>query len=207
MDDPMTALIVWLSQNFDWNSVLIVFLISIVLVWIYKSPDMYSTKSHDMRTASAAQQLQIDHYYRASKGEDIEKNLDWWTEFLVDPVAKANELSGGVEGNPDKEHVKLLNDRLQFIMQYGSARTVRLLSFYMGHTYLDELKPSGTLVSVAYIVASLRSDYTGQSALPMDLLKIKFNDYLQNERDYRSVCKTIKKETGIDDHLNYRRLK
>ncbi|WP_125607291.1 hypothetical protein [Lapidilactobacillus bayanensis] len=202
----MDTMLDWLFKNFDYNSILIVILIVIVLFWIKKSPEMFMSKEHDYRTSDAAQRLQIDQYYRQDNGGDIKKNLEWWTEFLVDPEAKAKELSND-DGETNDQQVKKLNDRMQFIMQYGSARTVKLLSIYMYKNYRGDINDNGTLVCVAYIVASLKSDYTGQDTMPMDLLKIKFNDFSKNESKYRKICKTIKKETGIDDHLKYRRLK
>lgn len=207
MDNIAEAFAVWASKNFDWNTALILLLLTFVLVWIYRSPEFFKSRTHDDRTADAAQQLQIDRYYRDANGEEIKNNLDWWNEFLLDPGKKSFEISGG-EGTPiDQEHIDKLNKRMAFIMQFGSARTVKLLSIYMQKNYTRSIDVDGTLVCISYIVASLRADYTGEKALPMDLLRIKFNDYSQKEKTYQNISKTIKRETGIDDHLNYRRLK
>ncbi|UWP78304.1 hypothetical protein KZR06_15980 (plasmid) [Lacticaseibacillus paracasei] len=207
MDNILEVLAIWVSKNFDWNTALLIVLLVLILVWLYKSPDIYRNRVHDDRTADAAQQLQIDSYYRDANGQYIKENLDWWNEFLIDPEKKAHEMSGDEDAPIDQEHINLLNKRMAFIMEFSSARTVKLLSIYMQKTYAGDIDSDGTLVCISYIVASLRADYTGEKALPMDLLQIKFKDYGENEKKYQKISRTIKKETGIDDHLNYRRLK
>lgn len=202
MDEVISGLVVWLTNNFNWNSVLLAILIIVIIVWLYKGPEIYSSRVHDQRTSDSALKLQMDLYYRKSTGEDIKDNLEWWTSFLTNPDEMAKQL----EEN-DEDQKEALNKRLKFIMQYGSARTVRLLSLFMAKSYTNKLDSKGVLVCVAYVVASLRADYTGQNAAPMDLLQVKINDYQENEHAMKSICRTIKRETGIDDHLNYHRLK
>jgi hypothetical protein len=207
VDGTVSALIYWITHSFNWTSLLLVLTIAVLLVWIYRTPHFYQERTHDQRLSESAQRLQIDQYYRESNGSEIKDNLAWWTEFLADPTKKAEELGGNESGEMDQEHIDLLNDRMKFIMQFGSARTVKLLALYMEKTYTKSLDNDGVLICLAYIVASLKSDYTGQNALPLDLLRIKFNDFEANERKYRRICRKIKRVTGIDQRLTYHQLK
>ncbi len=204
--DTFAEIVFWITKNFDWNSLLLVILITILLIWINKSPELYGERLRDERNENSAQRLQADLYYREGTGAETRENLSWWTEFLVDPTKKAAELSGGAD-SPDEAHQDMMNKRIQFVMQFGSPRTVKLMSLYMSKLYTKDIDSDGTLVCVSYIIASLKSDYTGKNTLPMDLLRTKFTDFNDHEKKYKGICKTIKRETGVDDHLNYKRLK
>lgn len=191
------------SLNFDFNSILIVIVIIISTYWLKKIPDYRQEINHDNSYESSILKIQADKYYRNIDGQEMRDNVAWWMDFISDSEKKNKEIS---------KNVSILTEKFNYIMRYGSSRTIKLLSVYMQHIYTassntktdDSYKQ---LVYLAYVAASIKADYTGNTCSPLDLLALKFNDFNDNKRVYKKVTREIRRKTGIDKNLRYSRLK
>jgi len=120
----------------------------------------------------STKELQIDSYYRSISGKELEKIFSKWTEMIVDSK-KMNHHFSKQQGN------LLLKD----LIMYGSSETTRLGAIFMDYCYrywgedMEEQRPVyEAMYLLARIVSSLKSDFTGHYADPIDLLKMKNKD-------------------------------
>lgn len=124
--------------------------------------------------------LQISNYYRDSSGGDMHKILKEWTDMLMsfdDPqVAKRMK---------DPKHLSNLVKRTYL---YSSPETVRRLARYQAYNYRDN-QPEGyheMLVLVTGIIVSIRRDFTGDWVSIEETLRLKLNNYHDNEREFNN---------------------
>ena len=116
-----------------------------------------------------AQKLQVDNFYRSISTEKVENIVQEWMDLLVSP----EEVS-----KKDKADI---NKMLKDIMVYGSAETIRLVSIFQQYNYQKKIEkadnsPYELLFISAYLLSSLKNDFTGYRIDPLDLLKMKIKD-------------------------------
>lgn len=165
----------------------------IAAIWLIavvkKIPDSVSDKIRDERNFTHTKELQIDNFFRQNSGSKMQEVLIAWVEILNDPN-KVEKMSknGGIQ--------KLLNNTVG----YSSPKTVKLMGLFFQSLYSvnsktseDELSDMSSLVYVAMIASSLKYDFSGENINPIDLLRIKFNDYALHEQEMLESQKMIKK--------------
>ena len=78
---------------------------------------------------------------------------------------------------------------------YGSDRTVNLLSNY-SHSIYENEKNDGNkmIVYVAFIISSLKDDFSGYEVKPLTLLKLMIKDYDELESTYKRYAKEIESD-------------
>ncbi|MFS1080162.1 hypothetical protein [Enterococcus casseliflavus] len=160
-----------ISEN---NSTLIfVAIISLLggLLGNYVSEKVKNSSSKEQLEISDrnAQKLQVDNFYRSISTEKVENIVQEWMDLLVSP----EEMS-----KKDKTDI---NKMLKDIMVYGSAETIRLVSIFQQYSYQRKFEkadnsPYELLFISAYLLSSLKNDFTGYRIDPLDLLKMKIKD-------------------------------
>ena len=114
--------------------------------------------------------LQQEAYFREISNEDMSDLIDNWLGMLTDPEKSSKELDSKMK------------DMIRDVMKYGSERTVNLFSNYMQCNYQQKLEDIDVITWIACIISSLKFDFSGYKVDPMDLIKIKINDYNEQEK-------------------------
>lgn len=145
-----------------------------------------------------AHDLQSKSYFK-QKGADQQKNiLDEWTRFMTNMKEMTVKYS---LKNPNgiKELKKLIHDTFM----YGSERTCILLALYSRDAYKNnekkvnkrsEKEQQKTVVYFAFIIASLKYDFTDEQVDPLLILQIQITDYDNYALQYKSLAKEIENE-------------
>lgn len=158
------------------------FVLLLLIYTIAKLPEMVADKLKDTRQYSNNKQLQIDNYFRQTSGDRMQKILMEWVKII-------NDADNSAMSRP-KELQTLLNKTLA----YSSAKTIKLLGMFLQHTYKNGQNNSddySQLVYVAMIVSYLKFDFSGEMINPLDLLKVKYHDYSDNEQEFNQYLKNI----------------
>lgn len=170
---------------------------------IRKVPDMISDKLKSNREFELNKALQIDEFYR--KDGNLQDIMLEWTHYAI--------VNGAMENLNTEEGLKKLQILVQKTVGYGSSRTVKLLTEMFQEVYQDNAdnRPNlsdeselpdksgfSTIVIMAMIVSSLKEDFTGQKIEPLDILKIKINDYVNYEDDFKRIIDEINTKLGVN---------
>lgn len=176
---------------------LILTVVTVVLIGvILKLPDLITNTWLEKTKNKNAHDIQIESYFKQLGGKEQQKVLDIWTDFLVDMDKTTKKYNIKAEGAVDNYH-KLMHDTVV----YGSDRTVNLLSLYNHYTFVAENsteKSFKMMVYVAFLISSLKEDFSGYYISPLTLLKITIKDF----DTYKTVYSEYAKE--IEDGLNKR---
>lgn len=171
-------------------------LLLLVIHTIKKIPDMVSDKLKDVREHEFNKELQVDEYYR--KDGNLQQIMMKWTHYAIDNNAMDNINT--------KSGQKELQELVKKTVGYGSSRTVKLLTEMFqgvyqnsndGETYNSLESGYTTMILLSMIVSSLKEDFTGQKIDPLDVLKIKINDYPDNEEFFEEILDRINKKLGV----------
>lgn len=171
------------------STVVMIVLIGIVL----KLPDLITQKWLETIKNKNAHDIQIESYFKQLGGKQQQEVLASWTDFLTDMDGTIAKISSE---NPDalKIYKKLMHDTII----YGSDRTVKLISAYNSATFAlnksKQFDPYKMMVYIAYIVSSLKEDFSGYYISPLALLKISIKDYDSYASEYERGYESIKKE-------------
>lgn len=157
----------------DNSTLIFVAIISFLggLVGNYVSEKVKSRSSKEQLEISGenAQKLQVDNFYRSISTEKVESIVNEWMDLLVNPkdMSQKNE--------------KDINKMLKNIMVYGSDETIRLAGIFQQYNYQkiankSESNPYELLFIAAYLLSSIKNDFSGYRVDPLDLLKMKISD-------------------------------
>jgi len=132
--------------------------------------------------------LQVEAFFKQIKGSEIDEAFRYWTSMLMD---MDNAMKDIESQRWKKEHIKMQ----QIVFMYGSERTVSILTAMMQHQYNQdrienkvnisfgsqenskkEIQSFILMIYIAYLVCSLKLDFTGHNVEPMNLIKIKITD-------------------------------
>ena len=172
-------------------------LLAFVVYTIRKIPDMVSDKLKTDREFEFNKALQIDEFYR--KDGNLQNIMLEWTHYAI-----VNDAMDSL--NTDKG-IKKLQVLVQKTVGYGSSRTVKLLAEMFQEVYQDNADNKSTksgesgfstMVIMAMIVSSLKEDFTGQKIEPLDILKIKINDYVDYEGSFKRILDEINTKLGVN---------
>lgn len=166
-------------------------LVMIVLVGVVlKLPD-YITKNWLEQTKNQnAHNIQVESYFKQLGGKQQQEILSQWTDFLTD-LDKTSKKYDGSSTRSQRDFKKLIHDTVV----YGSDRTVNLLSNYSHSVYEgDDSNGNKMLVYVAYIITSLKNDFSGYKIEPLTLLKLMIKDYDELKPIYSKCAEEIEQE-------------
>lgn len=171
-------------------------LVMIVLIGVVLKLPEYITKVWLEQTKNRnAHSIQIESYFKrvsVSKQEDV---LNKWADFLTDMEATTQKYTSLT--NEGMSELRLL---LHDTIVYGSDRTVKLLAIYMRNIFNtpkdkeNDNDASDQIVYYAFIISSLKEDFTGYHIDPLTLLKLEISDYEKYEEIYTSRAKKIRSQ-------------
>lgn len=173
------------------NSLLLLLIfggIAIIGYFVKDLPNLFRELAVEESRGKNEREIQKEAFFRQIKGSDIDEAFNYWTSLMVDMDNKINQI-GTASGK--KEFVKMQ----QKVLMYGSNGTVTILSSMMQHVYRrGELKNTVKvsfgdqdstkeniqnymlMFYIAYLISSLKKDFTGYSIDPIEILLIKIND-------------------------------
>lgn len=109
--------------------------------------------------------LQIESYYRQISGEETKELFEKWTSVLM-------EKSEGSDRS-----VEWFEELLLKTTMYGSKRTIDLLSMYQQRNYAGDITTTEFIAYITEIISSLKYDFSGYKVNPINLAKVKLNDF------------------------------
>lgn len=181
---------------FNIVSIMGLVLLASVMYFVRDLPKLYRALKIEQTKATNSQELQREAYFREYGGKDLAKLFKEWVGYLYDIDNKAKNLS-------TKSAVELICRTVT----YGSARTIHLCSNYMRDLHRglldsssseDELDYAGakTLLYIAFIVSSLKVDFTGYDVDPVKLLEMKISDLseIKEKASFKKALEDIKSE-------------
>ena len=165
-------------------------IVMLVLVGVVLKLPEYITKSWIEETKNKnAHDIQIESYFKQLGGKQQQEILSKWTEFLTDMDSTTKQYNSSTNGQ--RRFKQLIHDTVV----YGSDRTVNLLSNY-SHSIYENEKNDGNkmIVYVAFIISSLKDDFSGYEVKPLTLLKLMIKDYDELESTYKRYAKEIESD-------------
>lgn len=176
-------------------SMFLIVVVIVVIVTIKKLPDHISSSVLEKAKAKDNRQLQVESYFKQIGGKEQQKVFNEWTKFLTDITNNAKKYSSTEEGI--KSYRQLMHDSII----YASDRTLTYISAYSSFIYSQkgQENPSDEntvkmLLYVAYIISSLKEDFSGYKIDPKKLIKMEINDYSIIENELDVAEKELKKE-------------
>lgn len=174
------------------NTVLQVLLLLFVsvLIWFSKDlPNLFRELRLENEKNKNQVDLQRESFFRQISGSDLNKVFNDWTSLIADMDQQVGKITGS-KGD------RIFIDMQQKALMYGSVTTVEILSAMMQHIYDNNSlekrvniemsapkKPDYSLmIYLAYLVSSLKFDFTGYKVKPEIILKIKIKD-LESEKN------------------------
>lgn len=173
----------------------IVYLAALAFFWytynqIKEMPKMITDKLKSEREFEFNKTLQIDEYYR--KDGNLSKIMMQWSKYVMDKdsLKQLNTPKG----------LKEMTDLLKMTIVYGSPQTIKLTSIMFQDIYEKKTDESESgikmWVMLVMIIVSLKKDFANQIVDPLDIIKIKSNDFEKYKEQYSTCVKEIQKEIG-----------
>lgn len=160
-------------------------------------PKLYRALKVEQTRASNSQELQREAYFREIGGKDLVRILEDWVAFLYDADNKTKgfDADGAI-------------DLISRTTIYGSTRTILLCSNYTTDLYNGRLEQDSnedddldygtakTLLHHAFIISSLKFDFTGYEVDPLRLLQMKISDFseIKETKAFKDALEDIKRE-------------
>lgn len=160
-------------------------------------PKLYRALKVEQTRASNSQELQREAYFREIGGKDLVRLLEDWVAFLYDADNKTKgfDADGAI-------------DLISRTAIYGSTRTILLCSNYTTDLYNGRLEQDSnedddldygtakTLLHHAFIISSLKFDFTGYEVDPLRLLQMKISDFseIKETKAFKKALEDIKQE-------------
>lgn len=147
--------------------------------------------------------LQTESFFKQKGIEEQRKIFSEWTNFMTNMDETTMKYSSS---NP--EGLEKLKKLIHDTFMYGSKRTDTLLALYSSNIYLKS-DPSYSkniskekeffdqqkdVVYFAFIIASLKYDFTDVVIDPLLILKIEIKDYYSYESMYKKCALQIENE-------------
>lgn len=176
---------------------IIMTVVMVVLIGvIFKLPDFIVKTWLEQTKNKNAHEIQIESYFKQLGGKQQQEILSIWTDFLTD-MDNATEKYSNNSPNGVSKFKQLIHNTVV----YGSDRTVKLLSAYSHSVYSGVSDGNKMIVYVAFIVSSLKEDFSGYEISPLTLLELMIKDYDDYKVAYEKYAKEIEQEVGDDSHV------
>ena len=138
-----------------------------------------------------AHNIQVQEYFKKISTDKQSEILSEWVTFITDLNAFMNIFG-------DEEKFKNMKHD---VVMYGSQVTVSLLASFLHYVYENsknnpEYVYKG-IVYTAFIIASLKYDFSGYLVNQMDFLRLQMKDFSHYSDKLALYFKQIKDETNI----------
>ena len=170
--------------------------VMVVLIGVVLKLPEYITKTWLEQTKNRnAHSIKIESYFKTVSVSKQEEVLNKWTDFLTDMKATTQKYTSLTD-----ESMTELRALMHDTIVYGSDRTVKLFSIYMRNIFntpeveKNDNDISDQIVYYAFIISSLKEDFTGYHIDPLTLLKLEISDYEKYEEIYTACAKKIQKQ-------------
>lgn len=169
---------------------------------ILRLPQSITDKWLEETKNKNAHSIQIESYFKRASVSKQENILSKWTDFLTNMDETTKKYTSGSKA-AERELRTLLHDTVV----YGSDKTVKLLSIYMRNVMHsvedhketekktnDDSSSVSQIVYYAFIIASLKEDFTGYEIDPLTLLEMQITDYDKYKDIYKQCADKIEKQ-------------
>lgn len=176
----------------------------IAVTYFFKDlPVFYREMKLEQKRASNSQELLREAYFREIGGEEVAQILKDWSSTLF-RFKDSNFEIDNEEDVKDGE-TSSVEDLLSRTVLYGSTHTIHLCALYMQDLYEgvldsenDGLDYAGykSILYSAFIISSLKFDFTGYEVEPLRLLEMKINDLseIKKTEPFKKALEDIKRE-------------
>jgi len=167
-------------------------LLILLLFYLVKElPKMIQNSVVEAQKFSNSRQLQVESYFRQVSSQELQHVLTYWANLYTDIGKTMKELN---DSNTDFSY----EDLQQQTILLGSDKTVEYLSAFQQHVYShpdpSDSDSAKATVYIAYMVASLKYDFSGYKIDPLDMIRIRIKDYAVYGDMYEKASQEIKKE-------------
>lgn len=172
-------------------SILLTILIVLIGYFLKEMPKMFRDALLEDQKFGDNRQLQIESYFRQVSGQELQEVMNHWGDMYTDIKSAMDSM-----GKDDSTFT--YTDLQQQTILLGSDKTVRYLAAFQQHIYLHEQpndeEAAKATVYIAYIVSSLKYDFSGYKIDPLDMMKIRILDYNEMHKLYESAARKIERE-------------
>lgn len=157
--------------------------VSLVVAWINNK----NKKEIEKYKGENAHNIQVEQYFKQIGTEKQSNILNDWTNFVTD-IEKFQLIFSN-----EKKLIQMKHD----VVMYGSNRTISILAEFFQYTYKSNVQMDTYkgIVYAAFIVSSLKYDFSGYKSNPEDFLKLQMRDYTEYKDKLFPYFEEIRKET------------
>ena len=189
-----------------WNvvSLACLGLLAVITYFVKDLPVYFREMKLEQSRARNSQELLREAYFREIGGEEVAQILKDWLSTLFRFKDDNFEIDDEEDTDEDGE-ASSVEDLLSRTVLYGSTHTIHLCALYMQDLYegildsendgLDYARCKSILYS-AFIISSLKFDFTGYEVEPLRFLEMKINDLseIKKTEAFKKALEDIKRE-------------
>lgn len=178
-------------------------LLAVITYFVKDLPVYFREMKLEQRRAKNSQELLREAYFREIGGEEVAQILKDWSSTLF--RFKDSDFEIDNEEEVKDGEASSVEDLLSRTVLYGSTHTIHLCALYMQDLYEgvldsknDGLDYAGykSILYSAFIISSLKFDFTGYEVEPLRLLEMKINDLseIKETKPFKKALEDIKRE-------------
>lgn len=189
-----------------WNvvSLACLGLLAVITYFVKDLPVYFREMKLEQSRARNSQELLREAYFREIGGEEVAQILKDWLSTLFRFKDDNFEIDDEEDTDEDGE-ASSVEDLLSRTVLYGSTHTIHLCALYMQDLYEgildsenDGLDYAGckSILYSAFIISSLKFDFTGYEVEPLRFLEMKINDLseIKKTEAFKKALDDIKRE-------------
>nr|DAV89510.1 MAG TPA: hypothetical protein [Caudoviricetes sp.] len=189
-----------------WNvvSLACLGLLAVITYFVKDLPVYFREMKLEQSRARNSQELLREAYFREIGGEEVAQILKDWLSTLFRFKDDNFEIDDEEDTDEDRE-ASSVEDLLSRTVLYGSTHTIHLCALYMQDLYEgildsenDGLDYAGckSILYSAFIISSLKFDFTGYEVEPLRFLEMKINDLseIKKTEAFKKALEDIKRE-------------
>ena len=189
-----------------WNAVSLACLglLAVITYFVKDLPVYFREMKLEQSRARNSQELLREAYFREIGGEEVAQILKDWLSTLFRFKDDNFEIDDEEDTDEDGE-ASSVEDLLSRTVLYGSTHTIHLCALYMQDLYEgildsenDGLDYAGckSILYSAFIISSLKFDFTGYEVETLRLLEMKINDLseIKKTEAFKKALEDIKRE-------------
>nr|DAO06343.1 MAG TPA: hypothetical protein [Caudoviricetes sp.]DAO48772.1 MAG TPA: hypothetical protein [Caudoviricetes sp.] len=189
-----------------WNAVSLACLglLAVITYFVKDLPVYFREMKLEQSRARNSQELLREAYFREIGGEEVAQILKDWLSTLFRFKDDNFEIDDEEDTDEDGE-ASSVEDLLSRTVLYGSTHTIHLCALYMQDLYEgildsenDGLDYAGckSILYSAFIISSLKFDFTGYEVEPLRFLEMKINDLseIKKTEAFKKALEDIKRE-------------
>ncbi|MDU5603616.1 hypothetical protein [Mogibacterium diversum] len=189
-----------------WNvvSLACLGLLAVITYFVKDLPVYFREMKLEQSRARNSQELLREAYFREIGGEEVAQILKDWLSTLFRFKDDNFEIDDEEDTDEDGE-ASSVEDLLSRTVLYGSTHTIHLCALYMQDLYEgildsenDGLDYAGckSILYSAFIISSLKFDFTGYEVEPLRFLEMKINDLseIKKTEAFKKALEDIKRE-------------